>query len=489
MQELDDTELLRQYTENDSEEAFGAIVSRHINKVYSVALRQTGNAHQAEEITQAVFVILAKKARGLSNRVILSGWLYQTARLASVTFIRSEIRRARREQEAHTMQSILNEPAMDEIWKQMSPLLDAAMAKLNETDHNAVLLRFFDGKSIKEVGTALGTTEDTAKKRLSRALEKLQRFFAKRGMSSTTAIIAGTISSNSVQAAPAMLAKAVTVIAIAKGATASTATLTLAKGALKVMAWTKVKTAIVTGAVILFTAATATITVKEIHEHAFDNSWRTMPLNPKKLNQVSAQVRILPSKYIPFGGYTDHDKIMGIAEPAIDVVGAAYGFYWDTRIVLLTPLPDDSYDFIASLPSGNREALQMEIRRKFGVLAKREMVKTNVLLLTVKYPNAPGLKPSTKRGGGSSLGQGRFTGVNLPISHIVGYAEVFLNTPVIDRTGLNRNFDFDLKWDEEWDDRRRQIPGPFKQALLDQLGLELVPTNMPIEMLVVEKAQ
>src|ERR1017187_8948565 len=99
MQELDDIALLRQYAERDSEEAFATLVERHINKVYSVALRLTGNPDQAEEITQAVFVILAGKSRHLGRRVILSGWLYQTARLTAVTYIRGEIRRARREQE------------------------------------------------------------------------------------------------------------------------------------------------------------------------------------------------------------------------------------------------------------------------------------------------------------------------------------------------------------------------------------------------------
>jgi DNA-directed RNA polymerase specialized sigma24 family protein len=98
MQDLDDDSLLRQYAEGNSEEAFASIVSRHIDKVYSAALRQTRNPAHAEEITQAVFVILAKKAGGFSKRVILSGWLYQTARLASLTFLKSEIRRARREQ-------------------------------------------------------------------------------------------------------------------------------------------------------------------------------------------------------------------------------------------------------------------------------------------------------------------------------------------------------------------------------------------------------
>jgi RNA polymerase sigma factor (sigma-70 family) len=262
MQELDDIDLLRQYTENNSEEAFGAIVARHINKVYSVALRHTGNAHQAEEITQAVFVILAKKAAGLRQGVILSGWLYETARLTSITFLRSEIRRARREQEAY-MQNILNEPALDETWKQIAPLLDAAMANLNKTDRHAVVLRFFDGKSIKEVGAALGTTEDTAKKRLSRAVEKLHRFFARRGVNSTTAIIAGVISSNSVQAAPITLAKTATVVAIAKGAAASASTLTLAKGALKVMAWTKTQTAVVAAIGLLLVATTSTVIVKK----------------------------------------------------------------------------------------------------------------------------------------------------------------------------------------------------------------------------------
>ena len=112
MQELDDTALLREYVERNSEEAFAALVTRHVNKVYSVALRLTGNPHSAEEITQAVFVILAKKSRQLGKRVILSGWLYQTARLTAMTFIRGGIRRARREQEAY-MQTALNENESD----------------------------------------------------------------------------------------------------------------------------------------------------------------------------------------------------------------------------------------------------------------------------------------------------------------------------------------------------------------------------------------
>ena len=107
MLELHDSALLKEYVEHGSEEAFATLAARHINKVYSIALRHTGNAHHAEEITQAVFVLLARKSRQLSKRVILSGWLCRTARLSAVTFVRSETRRSRREQEAH-MQNLLN---------------------------------------------------------------------------------------------------------------------------------------------------------------------------------------------------------------------------------------------------------------------------------------------------------------------------------------------------------------------------------------------
>jgi RNA polymerase sigma factor (sigma-70 family) len=257
MQELDDNALLREYVERGSGEAFAAIVTRHVNKVYSVALRHTRNVHQAEEITQAVFVILARKSRHLGRRVILSGWLYQTARLTALTFIRSEIRRARREQEAY-MQTSSNENEPNS-WTQIAPLLDAAMADLNETDRHAVVLRFFDGGSMREVGAVLGVNEDAAKKRVNRAVERLQNFFHRRGITSTTAAITEAISAHSVQVAPVALAKSVTAAALARGATASGSTLTLIKGALKVMAWSKAKTTVVVSVAALLVGGTTVI--------------------------------------------------------------------------------------------------------------------------------------------------------------------------------------------------------------------------------------
>ena len=257
----DDLTLLRRYSREHSEEAFAAIVSQHINLVYSVALRQVRDAHLAEEITQAVFIILARKADSLDDKTIVRGWLCRTARYASANALTIQRRRQEREQEAF-MQSQLK--SQDDVsreaktWNQIAPLLDTAMESLGKQDHDALVLRFFQNKSFAEVGAALDASESAAKMRVGRALEKLRKFLVKRGIPSTTAVITGLVSANSVQAAPSGLAKTISTVAAAKGATASTSTLTLIKGALKVMAWTKAKTAIVIGGVLILAAGTTT---------------------------------------------------------------------------------------------------------------------------------------------------------------------------------------------------------------------------------------
>ena len=260
----DDMRLVREYAARQSESAFATLVSRHTNLVYSAALRQTRDPQLAEEVTQVVFIILARKAASLSAKTILTGWLYRTAGFVSGSALKRERRRQHREQEAY-MQSELDAQA-GPIWNQMSPLLDEAMLRLGQADRDALVLRFFEGRSLNEVGSALGASEEAAKKRVNRALEKLRILFAKHGVDSTTAAIAENISAHSVQAVPVALAKSVTAVALAKGATASISTLTLIKGALKIMAWTKLKTGIIS-AVIVVAVATTTTTLVIQHQH------------------------------------------------------------------------------------------------------------------------------------------------------------------------------------------------------------------------------
>src|SRR5262249_25451464 len=141
----DDMALLREYAERNSEEAFAALVSQHVNLVYSVALRDVHDPHLAEEVTQAVFVILARKVASLSPNGILSGWLCRTARYASANALKMQRRRQQREHEAY-MQSTLNQPEPD-VWTQIAPWLGGAMEQLGQKDHDAIVLRFFEGRS------------------------------------------------------------------------------------------------------------------------------------------------------------------------------------------------------------------------------------------------------------------------------------------------------------------------------------------------------
>ncbi|HEY1718847.1 MAG TPA: sigma-70 family RNA polymerase sigma factor, partial [Verrucomicrobiae bacterium] len=255
MPEMDDIALLKQFAENDSEPAFAGLVSRHVNLVYSTALRSAGNAHAAQEISQAVFIILARKAKSMGAKTVLSGWLYQTTRLTAANYLRAEIRRQNREQEAY-MQSILNEPE-SEAWRQIAPVLDDAISKLGVRDRDAIVLRFFENKNLREVGAALGASEDAAKMRVNRALEKLRKFFTKRGATFSAAIIATAVSANSVHAAPAGLS--VSTVAAIKGSAVSVSTMTLVKGTLKIMTYAKLKLAIGITAGILLAGGAATV--------------------------------------------------------------------------------------------------------------------------------------------------------------------------------------------------------------------------------------
>ncbi|HZL43085.1 MAG TPA: sigma-70 family RNA polymerase sigma factor, partial [Verrucomicrobiae bacterium] len=204
------------------------------------------NHHQAQEITQAVFVILARKARSLRPATILPGWLFQTTRLTAANYVRTEIRRARREREAYMQFNPAENPG--EPWQQLAPLLNDAIAGLGAKDRDAIVLRFLKGKDYKEVAAALGATEEASQMRVSRALEKLRRLLAKRGVTLTAAGLGGIMMAQGTTAAPAGFAATVAAGAVhCTGLTAST--LSLAAGTMKLMAWTKMQFAV--GAVVL----------------------------------------------------------------------------------------------------------------------------------------------------------------------------------------------------------------------------------------------
>jgi len=241
MSEPDDITLLQQYAGGD-ESAFTTLFERHVHLVYSAALRQARNPSHAEEVTQAVFMLLARKAKSLSPKTVLSGWLYQAARLTTASLIKREIRRQRREQEVY-MQTLTEPDAA--LWEQISPLLDEAMGRLCEKDRNAIVLRFFENKPPQEVAAALQLNEVTARKRVSRALEKLRKLFAKRGIVSTGETLAGAIAIHSIQPVPVALVKTMAAAALAKGAAASLPTLALVKNTLIALTM-KTKTVVAT---------------------------------------------------------------------------------------------------------------------------------------------------------------------------------------------------------------------------------------------------
>lgn len=245
---MDDMELLQEYATRHSEEAFATLAKRHIDLVYSAALRHTRNHHQAQEVTQAVFVVLARKAGSLNSRTVLAGWLFQTARLIAANYVRGEIRRARREQEA-CMQSDPNDQA-EESWQHVAPILNEIIGDLREKDRNAIVLRFFQGKDYRQVAAVLGATEEAAQMRVSRALEKMRKMFARRGVVLSAVALGGVIAAQGTQAAPAGLAATVAAGAI-HGTALTASTLTLAEGTLKIMAWTKAKLTIGAGVVVL----------------------------------------------------------------------------------------------------------------------------------------------------------------------------------------------------------------------------------------------
>ncbi len=486
-----DMDLVREFARNHSETAFTELVRRHLPLVYSVARRCIGNDGDAQDVAQAVFIILARKAAALHQDTVLPGWLYETTRFTAARLVRANIRRRAREQEAY-MQSNLNESESTGAWEQLVPHLESAMAGLKERDRALLVLRFYQNKTGVEAATLMGMRENTLHKRAARALDKLRTILAKRGVTLSGEAVAGAILSNSIQAVPVGLEKTISAAALAHAAAASTSTLTLVKGALKVMAWTNAKTAIAVGVGILLVAATP-VTITQIRQAtAWPRIARAVKSkNFQLLQHAPPMVAIRSSKFYPAidSGFIQgqNGEMVGLAIPAAGVFGHAFHIVRD-RIINQDLLPTDRYDFVTLTPNHPSRALQAAAQKMFGVIATPDTIETNILVLTQEYPYASKLKQSKPSGNWYDPvwmpGYAKY--VNMPMSFFAFTIERRLNVPIIDDTGLTNRYDILLRWNQQ---TNNPDPQTLKQALFDQLGLKLTPESESLDVLVLEKAR
>jgi RNA polymerase sigma factor (sigma-70 family) len=221
---MDDWQLLKDYAAKNSEEAFRALVERYAGMVYHAALRQTSDPHSAEEAAQVVFIALAQKAAGIPRQATLYGWLFRATRFAVLNQARQKASRTRHEQEARIMQPTIESNEPDSVWERIAPHLNDALDKLSAADRELVMIRFFGNKSYKDLAETLGVSEETARKRLSRAIERLRAIFARRGMVVSSVALAAAFAACGMQAAPCELAATWAKMALAKAAAGTAVT-------------------------------------------------------------------------------------------------------------------------------------------------------------------------------------------------------------------------------------------------------------------------
>ncbi len=237
---MTDADLLARYVSSGSDEAFGQLVSRHTDRVYSTCLRILGDSHAARDATQAAFLVLVRRARQIPRDAALGWWLFWVARNCALGLKREGARRARREREAAMMRE--RESSRTPSWENVCPQIDSLLASLPRREQESVVLHYFYGKSQTEIAREAGCSQVMVSKRLAGALAKLRRKLSGRGLQMSAPVLVTLLGEHAVGLAPAGLAASVQAVCLGKAAAPSLA-LSTAEGTVKAMLWAKIKLA------------------------------------------------------------------------------------------------------------------------------------------------------------------------------------------------------------------------------------------------------
>jgi RNA polymerase sigma factor (sigma-70 family) len=421
----DSRKLLADYVKNGSESAFRELVTRYINLVHSTAVRLVnGDAHLAEDITQTVFADLARKAHSLPADVMLGGWLHRDAYLVAGTTMRGERRRHYRERQAVAMNLPDDHTAANLAL--VAPILDEAINQLEPADRTAILLRFFEQREFRAVGEAMGSNEDAARMRVSRALDKLQTLLKNRGVTFSAAALGAALAAGAVSAAPLGLAATVAGTALA-GGVAGGATAPF----LKFMTMSNFKIAVISAAAVAALAAPVVVQHQSFAKLRDEN---------QTLRQQAALLAPLQ---------TENEKLSNL------VVQAKTG-----------PAP------------ANQQVRELaRLRGEVAVL--RQQTNDLVQAQEAMRQIGRGQVVAGRRGGRGFTDNGKRVLRNMTMAEFAKFIGDGLQAPVADQTGLTGSYDIELT--RPWMGAVDETLGRVTGILLNELGLQLIPFAGPFK--------